>query len=241
MPDDRVADLYGLPAGDFTAARDALAKALRAEGDKAAAAEVKALRRPTVAAWAVNQVARDEPDLVDAVIEAGARLVAAQEQLLAGGGRDELRAATAARRDAVNAATAAAVARAGPAQRDAVHATFDAAATDEDAAAAVRTGRLAKELEPPSSFALLGGGGLTLVPSPPDDEPEPEPEPEPGPDPAEVAEAEAGLTTARAELEAATAGRDDLARQLDEATERVDEAERAVAEAQRRLDDLNER
>jgi hypothetical protein len=237
VPDDRVGDLYGLPAEDFTAARDVLAKALRAEGDKAAAANVKALRRPTVAAWAVNQIARDRPELVDAVAEAGARLVAAQEQLLAGGGRDQLRAATAARRDAVNAGTAAAVARVGGAQREAIHATFDAAATDEEAAAAVRAGRLAKELEPPSSFALLGG--FAPVDAGPDVEPEPEAEP--GPDPAEVAEAEAALAAARAEVEAATEARDDLARQLETAGEHLDAAERAVAEAEARLRDLNDR
>ncbi|MCU1487344.1 MAG: hypothetical protein JWN67_4090 [Actinomycetia bacterium] len=244
MPDDRIADLYGLPAGEFTAARDALAKALRAEGDKAAAAEVKALRRPTVAAWAVNQVARDRPELVDALAEAGTRLVAAQEHLLAGGGRDDLRAATTARRDAVNAATRAAVELAGPAQRDAVHATFDAAATDEEAAVVVRSGRLAKELEPPSSFALLGDGVFaTPEPEPepePDVEPEPEPDPEPEVDPALVAEAETRLEAARAEVEAATAERAEAAERLATAGERLEAAERAVAEAEERLGELND-
>ena len=48
-----VADrLYGLSPGDFTAARDAEAKALAA--DKGIAARVKALRKPSIAAWAIN-------------------------------------------------------------------------------------------------------------------------------------------------------------------------------------------
>jgi hypothetical protein len=235
MPDDRVADLYGLPAEDFTKARDALVKARKAEGDKAGAAEVKALRRPTVAAWAVNQVVRDRPELVDAVVEAGNRLAAAQAGLRKGSGRDELKAAMAARREAVNAATKAAVALAGAGQRDAIHATFDAAATDDDAAAEVRAGRLAKELEPPSSFALFGGG-------PDVEEPQAEPEPdEPEVDEAALAEAEQRLADARAEVEAATEAKADLQRRLREADERLDAAETAVAEAKAALKELNDR
>lgn len=224
-------DLYALDPAEFTAARDALAKRLKAEGDKVAATEVKSLRRPTAAAWAVNQVARRHPELVEAVVDAGRRLVAAQETLLAGGGRDELRAATAARRDAVAAAaTKAAVALAGDAHRDAVHATFDAAATDEDAADAVRGGRLAKELDPPSSFALLGD-----FTAPPEAEPAASPSGEPEVDPAAVAEAEARAQAARAAVDAARRRRDEAARALDEASAAVEPAERAATEAEAAL------
>ena len=45
-------DLYALPPGDFTRARDERAKALRKEGRREEADAVKALRKPTVAAWA---------------------------------------------------------------------------------------------------------------------------------------------------------------------------------------------
>lgn len=226
-------DLYALAPGEFTAARDALAKRLKAEGDKAGAAEVKALRRPTHAAWAVNQVVRQHPELVDAVVEAGRALVAAQETLLGGGGRDDLRTAMAARRDAVAAATRAGVALAGETHRDAIHATFDAAATDDDAAEAVRGGRLAKELDPPSSFALLGG----FTPPPEVDAEEPEPEV----DTAAIAEAESRLAAARADLDDAAARRDEAARALEAATAEVESAERAVAEAEAALSDLTGR
>jgi hypothetical protein len=48
---DQTADeLYGLPPGEFTSARDARVKELRADGDRDAATAVKALRKPTVAA-----------------------------------------------------------------------------------------------------------------------------------------------------------------------------------------------
>jgi hypothetical protein len=51
-------DLYALPPGEFTRARDERAKGLRKEGRRDEADEVKALRKPTVAAWALNQLAR---------------------------------------------------------------------------------------------------------------------------------------------------------------------------------------
>ena len=51
---DEADDLYGLPLGEFTATRDALAARLKAAGDKEAAAEVKRARKPSVPAWAAN-------------------------------------------------------------------------------------------------------------------------------------------------------------------------------------------
>jgi hypothetical protein len=173
---DPVDDLYSLPPAEFTAARDALAKRLKAEGDKDAAAEVKKLRRPTVGAWAINTVARQQPDLVDAVYEAGAALGEAQRANIKGTARDALRSATAARRDAVSAAVRAAVALAGEAHRDGIAATFEAAAAGDES---VRHGRLGKELDAPSGFGVLGElPDLPDAAPEEDDEPEPEPEPE---------------------------------------------------------------
>ncbi|MEA2589487.1 MAG: hypothetical protein QOH66_2414, partial [Actinomycetota bacterium] len=56
--DEALDRLYAAPPDRFTAERDALAKSLKTS-DKAAAAAVKALRRPPVTAWALNQVARN--------------------------------------------------------------------------------------------------------------------------------------------------------------------------------------
>ena len=55
--ESRIDDLYALPLERFTPERDALAKELAADGDRAGAARVKALRKPVVAAWAVNALA----------------------------------------------------------------------------------------------------------------------------------------------------------------------------------------
>jgi len=71
--DEALDRLYAASPDRFTAERDALAKSLRAT-DKAAAAAVKALRRPTVTAWALNQVARDQAGDLSALFDADAEL-----------------------------------------------------------------------------------------------------------------------------------------------------------------------
>jgi len=76
--------LYGLPLDAFIAERDALAKRLRADGRRDEADEVKALRKPSVAAWAVNQVVRSQPKPARALWKAGDALIGAQDDLLAG-------------------------------------------------------------------------------------------------------------------------------------------------------------
>src|SRR3954454_14536674 len=86
MAADGADDLYGLPLEQFVPERDALAKRLRAEKRRAEADEIKALRKPSVAAWAVNQAVRSQPKAARALWDAGDALVAAQEDLLAGRG-----------------------------------------------------------------------------------------------------------------------------------------------------------
>src|SRR5919202_7086126 len=95
--------LYGLPLEDFTRERDALARELRRAGRRDEAGEVAKLPKPSQVAWAVNRLARDEPGLVRALVEAGGRLREAQERAIAGGGAGALRDATAAERRAVDA------------------------------------------------------------------------------------------------------------------------------------------
>src|SRR4051794_16329142 len=96
-------DLYGLPLDEFTGARDAEAKRLRAEGDADGAKAAKALRKPSRAAWAINRAVRAEPGAMWDLIDAGERLTRAQNSALAGkrGGGDDLRAAVAAQGEAV--------------------------------------------------------------------------------------------------------------------------------------------
>src|ERR1700736_687615 len=79
-------DLYGLPLDRFVAERDVLASALRADGRREEAVEVGALRKPSVVAWAVNQVVRTQGRTVAELFDAGDALREAQEDLPAGRG-----------------------------------------------------------------------------------------------------------------------------------------------------------
>jgi hypothetical protein len=93
--DAEIDRLYGLPLEQFTPARDELARRLRTEGKRDSADRVKRLRKPTIAAWALNQARRAEPAAVEQLIAAGNRLREAQERLLAAGERGGLREAAA--------------------------------------------------------------------------------------------------------------------------------------------------
>jgi hypothetical protein len=81
------AELYGLPADEFTAARNARAKELKPESPELGAALAK-VPKPSAAAAAVNRIARREPSEVRALIQAGKRLRQAQEAAVAGKSSD---------------------------------------------------------------------------------------------------------------------------------------------------------
>ena len=100
--------LYALPLDEFVAARNDLAKALKKEGDREGAAEVAALRKPTLVAWAVNQLAHTRRREVDLLLDAGKRLIDAQQASLSKGSRTELDAARAALRLSIGTLTEAA-------------------------------------------------------------------------------------------------------------------------------------
>ena len=66
--------LYALPLDEFTAARDELAKAYRRDGRTEEAAEIAALRKPVLAAWVVNRLARDERKEMRRLVDAAAAI-----------------------------------------------------------------------------------------------------------------------------------------------------------------------
>ena len=71
--------LFALPLDEFVAARNAAAKHATTAGDAVGAARLRALTKPTVAAWVVNQVARTHPDEVGDLVGLGEDLRAATE------------------------------------------------------------------------------------------------------------------------------------------------------------------
>ena len=152
MPDP-VDSLYALPLEQFTPARDAAAREIRRAGDRDTAAHVAKLPKPTPAAWTANQVAREQPELMEALLDAGGALREAQEAALAGGGGRALRDATLAERRAVDAVMAAAAAYR-PAGRtlsramaERLRMTLHAAAVDESIRDSLAGGRLVSEAQ----------------------------------------------------------------------------------------------
>ncbi len=162
---DTVDRLYRLPPDEFVAARDELARQLRTSGERVQATEVKALRRPSVAAWALNQVARQRRGDIDTLIEIAEELRRAQQQALTGGEADDLRKASRRRRELVGTLTEAAhsvltrTGRDARPQLAAITAILDAAVANPGVAAVLRTGRLVAEPEPGDldAFGFLGG------------------------------------------------------------------------------------
>ncbi|HWI74938.1 MAG TPA: hypothetical protein VNT55_23450 [Baekduia sp.] len=155
MAEDPIDRLYGADLEDFVHERDTLAKSLRDEGDRDGAAAVSKLAKPTRAAWAVNRLARERPDEIRALVEAGEALAGAQEQLLDGADAAVLRGAAEAARALVDALAAEAPVD-GPA-RDRVRATLHAATVDDGVRAEVAAGRVVKER------SASGFGGLEAL------------------------------------------------------------------------------
>ena len=167
--DAALATLYRLPLEQFVATRDQLARRLRAAGDRATARQIAGLRRPTVSAWAANQLAHAAPNAMAELLDAGAALRQAQHDAVAGrpGAARQLRTATAHLRAAITRLSSRAetlLVRAGHAASDAtlsrLAATLQAGATaDEATRASLAQGRLPGDLDP-------AGFGLDLVPAP---------------------------------------------------------------------------
>jgi hypothetical protein len=163
-PPQVVEELYGAPLDEFVAQRDARAKDLR-KGDRAAAEAVKRLRKPSVSAWAVNQLCRRAGDDVEALLAAGEALRQAQ---LGGGDREAIRAAARDEREAVDrlaGEAADALRSAGRKPSDAVleevRATLHSAALDDESRELIRRGVLTEA----RAAAGLGGFGLAAAPA----------------------------------------------------------------------------
>lgn len=218
-------DLYALPPEDFTAARDALVRQARADGDRARAKELAALRRPTVPAHLVNLLVRAAPEVVAQLLELGAQLAQAQRD----GSGSSLRTLGEQRRALVSAVTAEAVGEreVTAAVRGEVEATLEAALADPAAGEAVRSGRLVRAL----SFAGFGGADLegAVAPAPPtaqDDD-----------GGGAVRAAERAAQQAAGRLDDAVRALEQAHREEDEAVDRVSVAVDAETEAEQALAD----
>ncbi|MGX1811156.1 hypothetical protein ACWIGI_36010 [Nocardia sp. NPDC055321] len=160
-----VTELYGLPPAEFVAARTERVRQARDAGDKALAAAIGKLRRPTVAAWALNLLSRAASDDVQALLQVGDALRDAQRRLSA----EQLRALTTQRQKVVSAVTRRAAGLAadrGQRLTDSVlrdiGATLQAALADQSVADELRAGTL-------TAAATYEGFGPAALVSVPDD------------------------------------------------------------------------
>jgi hypothetical protein len=154
--------LYALPLEEFTKVRNDLAARLKKAHQRDLADAVRMLKKPSVVAWAANQLARNEPAPVRTLLDAAERLREAQQRALAGNATvEEVAEATLAERDAVRALLAGARAllgpRATPALLDRLGQTLRAAAIDEAARPLLELGRLTEEMK------AVGFGPLEAV------------------------------------------------------------------------------
>ena len=82
--DDVVAELLSGSLNEFTNGRNAKAKELKAAGQRELAAEVTGLKKPPVAVWAVNQLARRNKPALERLRRAGEGVVQAQSGAVTG-------------------------------------------------------------------------------------------------------------------------------------------------------------
>ncbi len=136
--------LYAADPDDFVALRKQLQAELRAAGMKAETALLARARRPTTSMWAVNQMVRRRPELVDALLEHSERLRAAQSSGDRDALRDAIRGHRAALADAGTAADDVLGSRATEAFREEIRSVLHAASTQRELGEQLRAGRLVR-------------------------------------------------------------------------------------------------
>jgi hypothetical protein len=205
-----VDDLYSAPYDRFIAERNALA---RSTEDKQESARIKALRKPTLPAWAINQVARSHQKEVRRLVELGDALRTARGEKVRSLSK-ERNGAVASLVEHARAALTGAGHSDSASNLERVTNTLQAASIEPDATEELLGGRLSTDMEP-SGFASLP---LALVEDV-DDEVDP-----------------AARRKARAEikkLEAAAAKAEREADALERAAESAEDAAKAARRAAR--------
>ena len=248
--DTSIDDLFGLAPEEFTAARDQLAKQLRDGGDRESASSVKALRKPTLIAWALNQLPRRERPAIEALIESGDALRSAQRKALSGVEAAPFRAAMEQRRQLVRQLTRRAMqilreaGRGSQSAEEEIARSLDAVSTDSDAADALLQGRLEKPISGSSGFEAFSG--LSLVEEPSGSEVEERAERKARETELKNAERQAEKATVdarRARVRADTLAREleEIGRRSQEAAEEADRSEREAEAARSRVEGLRGR
>jgi hypothetical protein len=160
---DPIDHLLALPPAEFVSARNKLAGELK-KIDGARAAEIKALPKPSPSVWALDRVARQEPDRIAAFLEASDALEEAQSST--GGseeGRRAYQSALATQRESLDGLVSAARGALAEAHLPTNRAVLERvtnnlrwAVLDDEHRRLLEAGRLLRDLEPPDFGALVG-------------------------------------------------------------------------------------
>jgi hypothetical protein len=156
--------LYGADLDEFGPERARLAKELRAEGSREEAAQVAKLRKPTMAAWILNQLVRRHHREVDLLLHAGHRLRQSQAGVVRGGERASFEQARQTEAEAVSALAGEAEAILRSARDSVSDAVLEqvvrglrAAAVSDDGREHLARGDFVRPPEEESGFDLLSG------------------------------------------------------------------------------------
>lgn len=168
--DTEIQRLYGLPLGEFTAARNALARQLRKDGDKEGSEEVASLPKPTVSAWAVNHLFTTDSERMEELLASGERARKALHSILSGGDPGALRDAIQETRDLANelrdraaGAVAEETRKPGPDIVERIATNLQSLAFSPAAEPVIRRGWMDVDLPPPG-FEVLAGLQLAALP-----------------------------------------------------------------------------
>ena len=166
--DQALAELYDASPEDFVAERKRLAKELKADDRAADAEHLAKLRKPVVAAWALNRLARDHQRDIDLLLDSGHRLRQAQAGVLRGDARETFEQAQKTERETiarlVRAAGQLLTERGGASQTvlEQIATSLHAAAVSENGRAVLAAGQFT---EPPTLEGFDALAGLAPPPS----------------------------------------------------------------------------
>ena len=159
-------ELYAVPLDQFVKVRNEIAGRFKKDGDEEAASRVAGLKKPSVSAWAVNQLARAGSLDLQRLIRAGEALEQAQSRAMSGGDstgfeaarRDEAAAVSLLRTSAKKVLPSAS-----PAVLDRIVSTLRAGIATPEGRDLLKQGRLTEDLEP-SGFGSFAGLSAPAAP-----------------------------------------------------------------------------
>jgi hypothetical protein len=227
--DDAIDELYGVELDAFVVERAKRVRKLKEQGSKGDAERLAKLRKPTVFAWTLNQLARRERRDIDLLLDAGYRLREAQSDVLHGGDRAEFEGARQIERDALRRLERAAARLLGGSSSSVlpqVSSTLRNAAVTEEGRELLARGRFVAPLESAGFDAVAG-----LAPDAPPSSPAR----------ASAADKEREAKAALREAKARVRALERVAREVEERAEKLEhesaKARRAAAKARAAADE----